>query len=100
MMPGRDRTFVDPARISHEAVDTYHRTSIVSLCGQLHDPTKIVYKTIDTLQAYATSDAPVGVDCMTCLVNRARLDAMIARDVATDPVVPMVQIELRIVSWE
>jgi hypothetical protein len=94
------RIFTDSRRITHEALSTYHRIGILSLCGRLRDP-KIEDKTIDRLRAYASPNAPAGVDCMTCLVNRAQLDAMIARrDVMADPAVPMVQIELRIASWE
>lgn len=92
------RTFVDPRGVTHEALSTYHWVGILSLCGQLRNPTKVEDKTINTLRAYASPAAPENVDCMSCLVNRARLDAMIACG-EMNPMMPMVQIDLRITSW-
>lgn len=103
ILPGHDlnlRTFVDPRGVTHEALSTYQHCGVVSFCGQLRSPMKTGDVMIGTLRAYAHLNAPQGVDCMSCLVGRARLDAMIARgDATADPAVPMVQIELRITSW-
>src|SRR5678816_4358713 len=68
-----DPTFVDTGGVTHETLST-DQMGDVSLCGRLRQPSKTKR---DRLRAFARSLAPEGVDCMSCLVNRARLDGMI-----------------------
>ncbi len=76
-LPGHDRIFVDRSGVTHEALDTNHPMGTISLCGLLREPVKTENKKIDWLRAYASPSPPKGVDCMACLVRRARLDAMV-----------------------
>lgn len=66
--------FVDSQGVTHEALGT-DRIGDVSLCGRPCQPSKAKYER--ALRAFANTLAPEGVDCMSCLVNRARLDGMI-----------------------
>lgn len=77
LLPDCDESFVDCKGITHEGLTTNHRIGVVSLCGRLRDPVRVVDKTLTRLRAYASARPPEGVDCMTCLVARVRLDAMI-----------------------
>jgi hypothetical protein len=70
-----DPTFVDAGGVTHETLST-DRDGDVSLCGRFRQPSKNRCDDL-TLRAFAWSLAPEGVDCMSCLVNRARLDSMI-----------------------
>lgn len=96
-LPEHARTFADPDGVTHEAIDTNHRIGTLSLCGRLREPALIVDKTLDQVRGFASPEAPEGVDCMTCLVRRVRLDVMIAEEYAgTEIIYPMIQLDLRI----
>lgn len=94
-----DPTFIDTRGVTHEALST-DRVGDVSLCGQLRWPSKNNHenlKRLHALRAFASPEAPEGVDCMTCLVRRVRLDVMIAEEYAgTEIIYPMIQLDLRI----
>lgn len=77
-LPDRNETFVDATGVTHEALDT-DRIGPVSMCGRLRDPLHVPQRAVTgKAHAYARAIAPDGVDCMTCLVNRAGLDAMVS----------------------
>lgn len=69
-----DPTFVDSQGVTHEALGT-DRIGDVSLCGRPRQPLKAAYER--ALRAFARTLAPDDVDCMSCLVQRARLDGMV-----------------------
>jgi hypothetical protein len=98
----RDQAFADARGITHEGLTTNHRIGVVSLCGRVRDPVPVEDKTLLQLRAYASARSPEGVDCMTCLVARVRLDVAIEetpppmRGPAPDG---LVAIDLRIASW-
>ena len=97
-LPDHARTFVDSNGVAHEAIHTNHRIGTLSLCGRLREPALIVDKMLDQVRGFASPEAPEGVDCMTCLVRRAKLDAMIAEERWIGIMYPMkVPIDLRIV---
>lgn len=96
-LPGHARTFVDSNGVAHEAIHTNHRIGTLSLCGRLREPALIVDKTLDQVRGFASPEAPEGVDCMTCLVRRVKLDVMITEEYEGSGVIyPMVQLDIRI----
>lgn len=68
-----DPTFVDAKGVTHETLGTDWRGD-VSMCGQPRGPSGALH---EILRAFARSLAPEGVDCMSCLVQRARLDGTV-----------------------
>lgn len=101
-LPDRDQTFTDHRGITHEALTTNHQTGVVSLCGRLKDPTIFVDKTRSQLRAFVSPRPAEGVDCMTCLVARVRLDTLISvAPLAGTIYAPdgMTAIDIRITSW-
>lgn len=67
-------TFVDAQGVTHETLSTdWDREA--SLCGKFRWSPRT---RLETLRAFARSLAPEGVNCMSCLVRRARLDGMVA----------------------
>lgn len=98
-LPDPTRTFVDFVGLTHDALETNHRIGTLSLCGQPRCPIP-VKEPPSQIQAFANTEAPEGVDCMTCLTRRARLDVEIARERAIGVVIgATIELNLAITSW-
>lgn len=92
------RTFVDDLGVTHEVVHVQHAIGDVSLCGKLREPCPLGGKVPSQVRGHASSRSPRDVDCMTCLVSRVRLDAMVAADPRQPRGYP-IQLDIRIVPW-
>lgn len=98
-LPKHVRTFVVSEDVTHEAINTNHWIGTLALCGRLRDLVLIEDKTLRQIRAFASPEAPEGVDCMTCLVRRVRLDAMVADVYEATGIYSMIEFDLGIMSW-
>ncbi len=94
-----DSTFKDLRGVTHEAIRPVNPViGDVSLCGLLRKPPIFEYKSIRVLRGLTSLRPPDGVDCMTCLVQRTKLDRMVEQDLLGARGAS-VELELRIKSW-
>lgn len=79
-MYSKDRTFVDSGKVTHEKVHVYDSYVIkVSLCGTGYVVSGVEVGMMNNLYHATTNrSVPTGVNCMSCLVARARLEAYVA----------------------
>lgn len=91
-------TFLDARGVTHEALDLAYRGGEISFCGQLREPWSGVGKETAQLRAFARREPPKGVDCMTCLIRRVRVDRL-AHDGIPGYRGPRFELLIRITSW-
>ncbi len=98
-LPDLVRTFTDTRGVTHEALNPIHnhRIGVVALCGKLQSPALVEDKTLKQLSMFAWPQAQEGVDCMTCLIARIRVDEISVPD--EGPMIRMNQIDVS-VSWK
>lgn len=94
-------SFKDGLGITHEAL--HSDLGDVSLCGRLREPLMIDNKVRRAVLATAQPWPPDDVDCMTCVVQRTRLDRMVEntpRQPIGSPIGSPIELALRIKPWE
>lgn len=99
-----ERTFAGPNGVTHEALlatlTPHPSIDALSLCGVVRTPPIVIDKTIDKLRVLAGATAAEGVDCMTCIVTRVRIDSMMEdAPPGLDPNYPLITLDVRITSW-
>lgn len=94
-----EHTFADLGGVTHEAMSAYHPVGTVSLCGRLRHPIQVKDKTLDRLRVRALRSSPGGVDCMSCLVARTRLEAMIEREAPSSQDPHTIELDIGVASW-
>lgn len=99
------RTFASPNGVTHEALlatltPPHPSIDALSLCGIIRTPPIVIDKTIDKLRVLAGATAAEGVDCMTCIVTRVRIDNMMQGvPPGLGPNYPLIELDVRITSW-